>query len=57
VTCEDCRVAVFIAYELRFFGDGDPAVPAIAAKARKWHRKCLNWRGKNRRGCTCTHAV
>ena len=55
--CPDCEVAGYIGDELRFFSKEDPRYPAFVARAEFWHSKCLNWRGKNRKGCTCQHVV
>lgn len=55
--CPDCELAGYIAEELRLFSEEDPVYPAFVAKVRYWHRKCLNWRGRNRKGCECPHVV
>ncbi len=54
--CDVCQVADFIDFEARFFSDPG-TVEKILSMARRWHRKCLNWRGRNTKGCDCDHVV
>lgn len=53
--CDDCKVAGFINEEALF--SAPEKASSIFDMARKWHKKCLSWRGRNKHGCTCQHKV
>lgn len=56
--CEDCKVAGFINEEANEQREVRPdGACLIYEAARRWHRKCLSWRGRNKHGCTCQHKV